>query len=133
MLKEAEDAESAGPEDPLASTAAQEDVTSKERRIDAPGKSLEDPAAAMVVAERHVTTGGVDPKEILRNAAAQNNGSANDELEMDHKLTKEIRGPLKIDAKDMDKIEKDESKELLKNWFTQAGIVLGNNWYGVVG
>ena len=61
---------------------------------------------------------------MLRNAAAQDNGSANDDLEIDHKLTNETHAPLKTD---IDKIENDEAKELLRNKCTQAGIILGNS------
>ena len=70
---------------------------------------------------------GVTPEVMLRNAAAHDNGSANDDLEMDRKLTKETHAPLKTDTKDMDEIENDKSKELLRSMFTQADIVLDNN------
>ena len=76
---------------------------------------LEEPATKASVAEKLDATGSAGPEEVLRNAAAQDDGFADDDLDTIRRLTKEIHEPLKPDSEEMDETENAKPKEPLRD------------------
>ena len=112
--------EGAGLEELLRNAAAQEGVTIDEREGDVPSELLEEPATKRSVAEKLDAMGDASPEEMLRNAVAQDDGSANDDLDTIHKRTKDIHEPIKSNSEDMDETE--NAKEPLRDNFIQDCI-----------
>ena len=83
------------------------------REGNAPGKLLEEPATKTSVAEKCDSTWGAGPEEMLRNAAAQDDGSADNDLDTIRKPPEEILKTPK--SEDMDETESDRPEEMPEN------------------
>ena len=87
----------------------------KEAAKEGPSELLEEPATKTSVDEKLDATGSAGPKEVLRNAAAQDDGFADDDLDTIRKLTEEIHEPLKADSEEMDETKNAEPEEPLRD------------------